>query len=255
MADEMVVDGVAGEQVYTAVDMGDDGAENEIYIVSQQARKVCLDRQGNPSCANTFLLSPFLKAVDQSEADAVNAMVDVQHPARSAPETAGDSEPILGGSLHNQLPIGREDTALVLEPSTLAEPAQTYPTETAGTSQSRTAERVDEPQSEVFAGNFTASASDASMVTAQSSTPPLETISALPIPPPAAPGTLPSENENFSAALERSSTRTREKKEPALLGEFVSLADMEGRSHLRFASQSPEVSSSSREISSSVQHR
>lgn len=37
------------------------------------------------------------------------------------------------------------------------------------------------------------------------------------------------------------SARNQEKKEPAVLGEFVSLGDMEGRQHLRFASKSPEA--------------
>lgn len=66
---------------------------------------------------------------------------------------------------------------------------------------------------------------------------PLEVLStapeALPSKPPSESATTPSRGI---------STRIPEKMEPATLGEFVSLGDMEGRQHLRFSSKSPEVS-------------
>lgn len=74
-------------------------------------------------------------------------------------------------------------------------------------------------------------------VTVGSEPSPLELLStapeALPSKPPSESATTPSRSI---------STRNPEKKEPATLGEFVSLGDMEGRQHLRFSSKSPEVS-------------
>lgn len=181
-------------------------------------------------------------------------MVDIQSPARRLePQAASNSEPIPGESSTVQTSVRREDTAAdvasaadALTPAVIdsadQQPFEPIP---APLDASRNAEQVSHqhlPQSNAAAADLTTSSTDSSMATAQATTPPVESISVLPIPPPAAPGTLPSENENFSAALSRSSARTREKKEPALLGEFVSLDDMEGRSHLRFASKSPEVS-------------
>lgn len=90
-----------------------------------------------------------------------------------------------------------------------------------------------------------ASSTESTMTTARGSTSsPPEAVAALPQSHAAAPGTLSSEGENFASAVSRSSARNKEKKEPAVLGEFVSLDDMEGRQHLRFASKSPEVSCS-----------
>lgn len=181
-------------------------------------------------------------------------MVDIQSPARPlAPQAASNSEPNPGESSTVQRPVRREDTAAdVASAADTPMPAvidsadqQSSGVKPTHVDAPHSAEQVSGqpmPASGAAAANFTTSSTESSIATAQSTTPPPEAISALPIPPPAAPGTLPSENDNFSAALSRSSARTREKKEPALLGEFVSLADMEGRSHLRFASKSPEVS-------------
>lgn len=188
-----------------------------------------------------------VQAVDQAEADAVNAMVDVRPTADSfVPKASSVSEPHLGETPSDSTSGGkkeiRADGTPAVDASTSASfgPAETRASDMTVKS-AETSRNAEQASNQQIADDLTASSTDASMITARS-TPPPDVSKTLPIPPPAASGTLPSENENFSAALERSSTRTREKKEPALLGEFVSLDDMEGRSHLRFASKSPEVS-------------
>lgn len=62
MADEMVIDGdESRDQIYTAVDMGDDGSGDEIYIVSIGASLVLPHGIRSSSFyTNTFLLSPVL---------------------------------------------------------------------------------------------------------------------------------------------------------------------------------------------------